>query len=44
MRTCIRYFAPYTQTWREQWFPTIQEAERMIAFYASCGTRAYLAP
>jgi len=44
MRTCVRYFAPYAQTWREQWFPTLGEAERMVDFYRSCGTPAHLAP
>ena len=44
MRTCIRYFAPYGSGWREQWFPTLQEAERMIDFYLSCGSPAHLVP
>jgi len=44
MRTCIRYFAPYAQQWREQWFPTLAEAEAMVAFYRSCGSPAHLAP
>jgi hypothetical protein len=42
MRTCIRYFAPYSQQWREQWFPTIIEAEKMVEFYLSCGAKAYI--
>jgi hypothetical protein len=44
MRTCIRFYAPYAQVWRDQWFPTLQEAERMVEFYLSCGTAAYVAP
>ena len=44
MRTCIRYFTPYAQVWREQWFPTLSEAERMIEFYRSCGSPAHLVP
>jgi hypothetical protein len=44
MRTCIRYFAPYAQVWREQWFPTLSEAERMVDFYRSCGSPAHLVP
>lgn len=42
MRTCIRYFSPYAQVWREQWFPTISEAEAMVEFYKSCGSPAHI--
>jgi len=38
----IQYRAPYTGTVRTQSFPTLDEALRMIAFYASCGTVARL--
>ena len=38
----IRYFAPYTQSWRVQTVSTKEEAEKMIAFYVSCGSTAYL--
>jgi len=36
----IRYFRPYTQEWKFQSFNTIEEAERMIRFYQSCGSPA----
>jgi hypothetical protein len=38
----IKYQTPYTQEWRTQSFTTIEEAERMIAFYRSCGSPAEL--
>ncbi len=38
----ISYSAPYTGAVRTQSFPTLAEAQRMIAFYASCETRATL--
>jgi len=38
----ITYTAPYTAAVRTQSFSTREEAERMIAFYASCGTKAVL--
>jgi len=38
----VRYFAPYSNTWKEQWFPTFEQAHRMVSFYQSCGTPAYL--
>lgn len=38
----ISYIAPYTQQVRTQSFASREEALRMIAFYASCGTRAQL--
>jgi len=38
----IAYTAPYTGAARTQSFATREEAERMIAFYASCGTKATL--
>jgi hypothetical protein len=37
----IRYFRPYTQDWMLQSFNTIEEAQRMIEFYRSCGSPAY---
>lgn len=41
----VRYQVPYgDQQWRSQWFPTLAEAERMVAFYLSCGSPAHLAP
>ena len=37
----IRYQAPYNACeWREQTFPTVEEADRMAAFYRSCGSPA----
>jgi len=36
----IRFVKPYTEGVTEQSFRTREEAERMIAFYASCGTVA----
>ena len=36
----ITYKAPYTDAVRYQSFNTVEEAQRMIAFYASCGTKA----
>jgi hypothetical protein len=36
----IRYFAPYKQQWYNQSFNTIEEAQRMINFYRSCGSPA----
>jgi hypothetical protein len=38
----IRYFTPYQQQWRTQSFPTLDEAQRMIQFYLSCGSPAEL--
>ena len=38
----IRYFTPYQQQWREQTFPTLDEAKRMVEFYLSCGSPAEL--
>lgn len=38
----IRYFTPYQQQWRTQTFPTLDEAQRMIDFYRSCGSPAKL--
>ena len=39
----INFRAPYTGALRTQSFRTLDEAKSMIAFYASCGTRAWLA-
>jgi len=39
----ITYQTPYNSCeWRFQTFPTLDEAERMIAFYRSCGSPAKL--
>jgi hypothetical protein len=39
----ISYQTPYNQCeWRTQSFPTLDEAERMLAFYISCGSPAKL--
>ena len=38
----IRYFRPYTQDWNTQSFNTLDEANRMIDFYRSCGSSASL--
>ena len=39
----ITYQTPYNQCeWRTQSFPTLDEAQRMIAFYKSCGSPARL--
>ena len=49
MRIEVRYQTPYpaaglTEEWRSQWFPTLDEAERMVDFYRSCGSPAHVAP
>ena len=45
MRIEIRYQTPYNHTeWRSQWFPTLEEAQRMVDFYLSCGSPAHVAP
>jgi len=45
MRIEVRYQTPYNQTeWRSQWFPTLDEAERMVTFYKSCGSPSHIAP
>ena len=38
----ITFRSPYTQELRTQSFASRKEALDMIAFYASCGTRAQL--
>jgi hypothetical protein len=39
----ITYQVPYNNCeWRQQSFPTLEEAERMVAFYRSCGSPAKL--
>ena len=39
----ITYQVPYNNCeWRTQSFPTLDEAERMVAFYISCGSPAKL--
>ena len=40
----VRYQIPYNNLeWRSQWFNTLDEAERMVAFYLSCGSKSYIA-
>ena len=39
----VRYQTPYNQQeWRSQFFGTLQEAESMVVFYLSCGSKSYL--
>jgi hypothetical protein len=38
----IEYMSPYAHTMRRQTFDTLDQAERMIIFYGSCGTLARL--
>jgi hypothetical protein len=39
----ITYQTPYNECeWRTQSFPTLDEAERMVEFYKSCGSPAEL--
>lgn len=39
----VRYQVPYNQCqWKSQWFNTLNEAERMVEFYLSCGSKSYL--
>lgn len=38
----IYYINPYTDELRTQRFPTLEEAERQIAFYRSCGSKSGL--
>ena len=41
----VRFQTPYNACeWRSQFFSTLVEAERMVAFYLSCGSPAHLAP
>jgi hypothetical protein len=42
MTFTIRYFTPYQQVWRTQSFSTLDEANRMVDFYRSCGSPAEL--
>jgi hypothetical protein len=45
MRFEVRYQTPYNQCeWRSQFFKTLDEAERMVAFYRSCGSPSHVAP
>ena len=45
MRIEVRYQTPYGECeWRSQWFPTLDEAERMVDFYRSCGSPSHVAP
>ena len=39
----VSYQVPYNNCeWREQFFNTLEEAERMVEFYISCGSPAKL--
>lgn len=39
----ITYQTPYNSCeWRFQTFPTLEEAQRMVEFYRSCGSPAHL--
>ena len=42
MQFQVRYQRPYSNDWYSQWFPTLAEAERQVAFYISCGAPAHL--
>ena len=45
MKIEVRYQTPYGECeWRSQWFPTLDEAERMVDFYRSCGSPSHVAP
>ena len=45
MRFEVRYQTPYGECeWRSQWFPTLEEAERMVDFYRSCGSPSHICP
>lgn len=44
MRIEVRYQRPYSNDWFSQWFPTLDAAERQVAFYISCGAPAHVAP
>ncbi len=45
MRIEVRYQTPYNACeWRSQWFPTLEEAQRMVDFYLSCGSPSHIAP
>lgn len=45
MRIEVRYQTPYNQCeWRSQWFATLEEAQRMVDFYLSCGSPSHIAP
>ena len=38
----IEYMSPYAHTMRRQAFDTLEQAQRMIIFYGTCGTLARL--
>ena len=43
MKIEVRYQTPYNQTeWRSQFFATLDEAERMVDFYLSCGSPSHV--
>ena len=45
MQIEVRYQTPYNACeWRSQFFATLPEAERMVAFYLSCGSPSHIAP
>ena len=40
----VRFQTPYnSQEWRSQFFNTLNEAESMVRFYLSCGSKSYIA-
>jgi len=41
----VRYQTPYNACeWRSQFCSTLEEAQRMVDFYRSCGSPAHLVP
>ena len=39
----VRFQTPYNnQEWRSQFFNTLKEAESMVRFYLSCGSKSYM--
>jgi hypothetical protein len=49
MQIEVRYQVPYpaaglNEEWRSQWFPNLEQAERMVKFYKSCGSPSHIAP
>jgi hypothetical protein len=45
MRFEVRYQTPYNACeWRSQWFKDLEEAERMVEFYRSCGSPSHISP
>ena len=45
MRFEVRYQTPYNACERRsQWFKDLEEPERMVEFYRSCGSPSHIAP